>query len=82
MEVPTKKEAKDTNYQDVMTYFLYGGMIYIGLKNWRRAMDFLTYVCLSFSELGYDTDRICHRLLHIRALLALQYRSRPIKNIH
>lgn len=44
-ELPLKKEAKDISYQDVLAYFLYGGMIYIGLKNWRRAMDYLTYVC-------------------------------------
>ena len=43
-ELPSKKEAKDIGYQDVVAYFLYGGMIYIGLKNWRRAMDYLTYV--------------------------------------
>ncbi|KAF8422693.1 hypothetical protein EV426DRAFT_605075 [Tirmania nivea] len=42
-ELPSKKEAKDIGYQDVVAYFLYGGMVYIGLKNWRRAMDYLTY---------------------------------------
>ncbi|KAF8477350.1 hypothetical protein BDZ91DRAFT_774020 [Kalaharituber pfeilii] len=42
-EFPSRKEAKDIGYQDVVSYFLYGGMIYIGLKNWRRAMDYLTY---------------------------------------
>lgn len=39
---------KEVTYQDVLCYFLYGGMIYMGLKEWRRAADFLTYVSWSF----------------------------------
>lgn len=35
---------KEVTYQDVLCYFLFGGMIYMGLKEWRRAADFLTYV--------------------------------------
>lgn len=37
---------KDITYQDVVSYFLYAGMVYLGMKEWRRAADFLTYVCL------------------------------------
>lgn len=35
---------KEVTYQDLLCYFLYGGMIYMGLKEWRRAADLLTYV--------------------------------------
>ena len=58
-ELPLKKEVKDISYQDVLAYFLYGGMIYIGLKNWRRAMDYLTYVCgLAIIAYLIATDRM------------------------
>jgi COP9 signalosome complex subunit 3 len=43
---PSDPPKKDVTYQDVLSYFLYAGMIYLGIKDWRRAMDYLTYVCL------------------------------------
>ena len=31
-------------YTDHLLYHLYGAMIYIGLKKWKRALEFLRYV--------------------------------------
>lgn len=39
-----KKGITEVSNQDVLQYFLYGGMIYIGLKDWRKAADFLSFV--------------------------------------
>ena len=70
-ELPSKKEAKDISYQDVVAYFLYGGMVYIGLKNWRRAMDYLTYVRWRAHALYCVADQgILNRLLHTQAMPA------------
>ena len=35
------------SYQDHLTYFLYGAMLYLGLKNWKRALLFLEIVIVS-----------------------------------
>ncbi|KAL7269298.1 hypothetical protein RUND412_008045 [Rhizina undulata] len=49
LEFPGNKKGdasetkKEVIYQDVLTYFLYAGMIHLGLKDWRRAVDMLTY---------------------------------------
>lgn len=34
----------EVTYQDVLEYYLFGGIVYMGMKNWRRAVDHLTYV--------------------------------------
>lgn len=49
----------EVQYQDVLTYFLYGGILYIGVKNWRRSIDFLSYVGHSpyLLELAADCPR-------------------------
>lgn len=52
---------KEVTYQDVLCYFLYGGMIYMGLKEWRRAADFLTYVSW-FLEIVQQTSRLTLKL--------------------
>jgi len=71
-DLPSKKEAKDIGYQDVVAYFLYGGMVYIGLKNWRRAMDYLTYVRSRAHMICIVLlTSILNRLLHTRAMPAL-----------
>ena len=46
-KVTENARVKEVTYQDVLTYFLYAGMIYMGIKEWRRAADYLTYVCSS-----------------------------------
>jgi len=35
------------HYQDHLTYFLYGAMLYLGLKEWKRALLFLEIVIVS-----------------------------------
>lgn len=46
-KVTDNARVREITYQDVLTYFLYAGMIYMGIKEWRRAADYLTYVCSS-----------------------------------
>ena len=46
----TSQLSADLNYRDHLLYFLYGGMIYIGLKNWERALLFLEIVVMSPTE--------------------------------
>lgn len=52
-DFPISKSANDiellgrgfeVTYQDVLSYYLYGGMLYHGVKNWRRAQEYLQYV--------------------------------------
>lgn len=42
--------SAELNYRDHLLYFLYGGMIYIALKNWERALLFLEIVVMSPTE--------------------------------
>ncbi|KAK6539623.1 hypothetical protein TWF694_009831 [Orbilia ellipsospora] len=42
-EFPPKGE-KDVTYRDVLQYYIYGAMIYMAIKKWRRASDFLQFV--------------------------------------
>ncbi|KAF3921915.1 hypothetical protein ABW20_dc0101380 [Dactylellina cionopaga] len=42
-EFPPKGD-KDVTYRDVLQYYLYGAMIYMATKKWRRANDFLQFV--------------------------------------
>lgn len=35
------------DYRDHLTYFLYGAMIFMGLKKWKRALHFLEIVIMS-----------------------------------
>lgn len=37
-------QGTEITYQTVLNYYLYGAILYLGLKNWRRALDFLSYV--------------------------------------
>ncbi|KAG0636556.1 hypothetical protein HOY80DRAFT_1054128 [Tuber brumale] len=46
-KVAENARAREITYQDVLTYFLYAGMIYMGIKEWRRAADYLTYVIVA-----------------------------------
>lgn len=39
-------KGQEVSYQDVLKFYLYGGMIYLGVKNWRRALEYFQYVCL------------------------------------
>ena len=34
----------EVGYRDVLEYYLYGAILYMGMKNWRKAMDFLCHV--------------------------------------
>jgi COP9 signalosome complex subunit 3 len=31
--------------REVLEFYLYGGMLYAGVKKWRRALDYLAHVC-------------------------------------
>ncbi|RPA93717.1 hypothetical protein L873DRAFT_1815426 [Choiromyces venosus 120613-1] len=46
-KVTENSRAREITYQDVLTYFLYAGMIYMGIKEWRRAADYLTYAIVA-----------------------------------
>ncbi|MCJ1251285.1 hypothetical protein MMC30_008516 [Trapelia coarctata] len=39
--------SQNLNYQDHLRYFLYGAMLYLGLKNWKRTLLFLELVVVS-----------------------------------
>lgn len=39
--------SHNLQYQDHLTYFLYGAMLYLGLKQWERALLFLEIVIVS-----------------------------------
>lgn len=39
-------KAAEVSYRDVLEYYYYAAMLYMGVKNWRRAMDFLIHVRL------------------------------------
>ena len=39
--LPSTALSGTLKYQDYLEYFLYGAMIYMGLKEWRRAQLFL-----------------------------------------
>ncbi|KAI5815670.1 hypothetical protein BZA77DRAFT_344695 [Pyronema omphalodes] len=48
-DAPQSRSAKDADLrgfellsQEVMEYYLYGAQLYMGVKNWRRAQDFLS----------------------------------------
>ncbi|EPS44261.1 hypothetical protein H072_1776 [Dactylellina haptotyla CBS 200.50] len=43
-EFPPKGGDKDVTYRDVLQYYLYGAMIYMANKKWKRASDFLQFV--------------------------------------
>ena len=54
-DFPASKATKDTEhmvkgaevtYRDVLEYYYYAAMLYMGNKNWRRAMDYLCHVRL------------------------------------
>ncbi|KAI5776631.1 hypothetical protein EDC01DRAFT_681752 [Geopyxis carbonaria] len=40
-------KGTEITYQTVLNYYLYGAILYMGLKNWRRALDFLSYVVVA-----------------------------------
>ncbi|EWC46713.1 hypothetical protein DRE_03958 [Drechslerella stenobrocha 248] len=42
-EFPPKGD-KEVTYRDVLHYYIYGAMIYMAMKKWRRASDFLQFV--------------------------------------
>jgi len=46
-KVTDNARVREITYQDVLTYFLYAGMIYMGIKEWRRAADYLTYAIVA-----------------------------------
>lgn len=72
---------KEVTYQDVLCYFLYGGMIYMGLKEWRRAADFLTYVgLLKLFSADFETDFII-RSWPVLEMRARRCRLKPTKSI-
>lgn len=39
-------KGTDVGYRDVLEYYYYGAMLYMGVKNWRGAMDYLCHVGL------------------------------------
>lgn len=43
-EVDLSDRVMEVTYQDVLSYFLFAAIIYLGVKNWRRSMDLLSYV--------------------------------------
>jgi len=50
-DFPSSKGNRDDNgkgaevgYRDVLEYYLYGAILYMGVKRWRRAMDYLYHV--------------------------------------
>ncbi|KAK6361404.1 hypothetical protein TWF730_005136 [Orbilia blumenaviensis] len=56
-EFPAKGSDKDVTYREVLQYFLYGAMIYMTMKKWRRASDFLQFV-LSYPGTGTAVTQI------------------------
>ncbi|KAK6536762.1 hypothetical protein TWF281_000977 [Arthrobotrys megalospora] len=56
-EFPAKGSDKDVTYREVLQYFLYGAMIYMAMKKWRRASDFLQFV-LSYPGTGSAVSQI------------------------
>ncbi|KAK6503283.1 hypothetical protein TWF481_008310 [Arthrobotrys musiformis] len=56
-EFPVKGSDKDVTYRDVLQYFLYGSMVYIAMKKWRRASDFLQFV-LSYPATGNTVSQV------------------------
>lgn len=44
IDVESGFKEQEVTYQDVLSYFLFGGIVYIGMKDWRRALDYLSYV--------------------------------------
>ncbi|KAF3190348.1 hypothetical protein TWF788_009145 [Orbilia oligospora] len=56
-EFPVKGSDKDVTYREVLQYFLYGAMIYMATKKWRRASDFLQFV-LSYPAIGTTVSQI------------------------
>jgi COP9 signalosome complex subunit 3 len=65
-DFPTSRASKDIDfggkgfevaYQDVLQYYLYGAMLYMGMKKWRRSLDYLAHVC------GRNRRQFLHHLL-------------------
>lgn len=46
-------------YQEVLEFYFFGAMMYMGVKKWRRAMDYLCHVCdlKSSTVFVFETNR-------------------------
>jgi len=86
-DFPASKGAKDVDlngkgfevmYRDVMEFYLFGALLYMGVKKWRRAMDYLCYV----SALEYPTPTLANvvRSSHFQAMHVLSSKWRLIRS--
>jgi COP9 signalosome complex subunit 3 len=43
--------------REVLEFYLYGGMLYAGVKKWRRALDYLAHVCFCALDKDLQANR-------------------------
>ncbi|KAF3902515.1 hypothetical protein ABW21_db0204507 [Orbilia brochopaga] len=72
-EFPPKGD-KEVTYRDILQYYLYGAMVYMATKKWRRASDFLQFV-LSYPGTGISQIQVDAFKKYIFVALLLEGRE-------
>ncbi|KAJ6261111.1 hypothetical protein Dda_3776 [Drechslerella dactyloides] len=72
-EFPPKGD-KEVTYRDILQYYLYGAMVYMAMKKWRRASDFLQFV-LSYPGTGVSQIQVDAFKKYVLVTLLLEGRE-------
>ena len=87
-DFPASKGVKDdlnwkgfeVVYKDVLEFYFFGAIIYMGTKKWRRAMDYLCHVCSLYRVYSPRLTGV-FRSSHTLDSLARVSRCRPTRSL-
>ncbi|RPA79652.1 hypothetical protein BJ508DRAFT_415807 [Ascobolus immersus RN42] len=77
IDIPVSTTTSGFSVQECQQYFLYGGMVYIGMKRWKDALNMLDYVLITPGT-GFSQIQVEAYKKYI--LVCLLYKGKPLSS--